>query len=139
MNVPILFANFGGDVLKITIIAGIAILALVIVVVLKCFVKVEQGRALIRTGMGETKVTFSGMIVFPIIHKKEFMDISVQRIEIDRSASNGLICKDNIRADIKVAFFVRVNPVVEDVKRVAQSIGCSRASNHKEIEALFEN
>ena len=37
------------------------------------------------------------------------MDISVKRIEIYRHGTEGLICKDNIRADIKVAFFVRVN------------------------------
>ena len=66
------------------------------------------------------------------------MDISVKRIEIDRSANNGLICKDNMRADIKVAFFVRVNDTVSDVGRVAKSIGCQRASNKAEIQALFD-
>ncbi len=131
-------ANFLQNIVGIVIAAAVAVLVLVVIVVLKCFVKVEQGRALVRTGMGETKVTFSGMLVLPVIHRKEIMDISVKRIEIDRSGSNGLICRDNIRADIKVAFFVRVNPVNEDVKRVAQSIGCSRASSHKEIEHLFD-
>ena len=38
------------------------------------------------------------------------MDISVKRIEIDRTGKNGLICKDNMRADIKVAFFVAGEP-----------------------------
>ena len=45
------------------------------------------------------------------------MDISVKRIEIDRHGEEGLICKDNIRADIKVAFFVRVNKT--DARRAA--------------------
>ena len=32
------------------------------------------------------------------------MDISLRTIEIARSGKEGLICKDNIRADIKVTF-----------------------------------
>ena len=72
---------------------------------LKCYRKVAQGEALIRNGYGGTKVSFSGKIVIPILHKVEYMDVSVKRIEIDRHGAQGLICKDNLRADIKVAFF----------------------------------
>jgi hypothetical protein len=65
------------------------------------------------------------------------MDISVKTIEIDRRGKEGLICKDNIRADIKVTFFVRVNKTVEDVLKVAQSIGCCARVDQKTIEHLF--
>ena len=70
--------------------------------------KVEQGQALVRNGWGGTRVSFSGLIVLPVFHKVEFMDISVKRVEIDRNGKNGLICMDNMRAEIKVAIFVRV-------------------------------
>jgi uncharacterized membrane protein YqiK len=55
-------------------------------------------------------VTFTGGFVLPIIHRAEVMDISVKTIEIERRGNEGLICRDNIRADIKVTFFVKVNP-----------------------------
>ena len=102
-------------------------------------IKTEQGKALIRTRVGEKdpQVFFTGAWVWPVIHKLEFMDISVKTIEIDRSGSDGLICRDNIRADIKVTFFVRVNKTVEDVIKVAQAIGCDRASNQGHLETLF--
>lgn len=100
--------------------------------------KVKKGTALIRTGFGGTKVNFNGMIVFPVFHRLETMDISLKRIEIARTARNGLICKDNMRADIKVAFFVRVNHADEDVLRVAQSVGCERASSQDAITELFD-
>ena len=133
-----ILAALPGDVLKI----GIAIVLLVVVsffiLLIKCYRKVPQGKALVRNGIGGTLVRFTGMFVVPIFHRVELMDISVKRIEIDRSASNGLICKDNIRADIKVAFFVRVNPEVDAVKRVAQSIGTERASNQATLEHLFD-
>ena len=66
------------------------------------------------------------------------MDISVKRIEIARSGEDGLICKDNIRADIKVVFFVRVNKQVERRQRVAQFLGCRRASDEEALRSLFE-
>ncbi len=104
----------------------------------KFYRKVEQGRVIIRNGWGKTRVAFTGMFVFPVVHKMEAMDISVKRLTIDRHGSEGLICKDNMRADIKVAFFVRVNKTEQDVLKVAQSIGCNRASNIETLRELFE-
>ena len=115
---------------------GLVIVA--ISIALKCYRKVPQGQAIVRNGVGGTRVSFSGIVVLPIVHHVETIDISVKRIEIDRTGLNGLICKDNIRADIKVAFFVRVNQEKADVERVAQSIGCARASSPAEIEHLFD-
>jgi uncharacterized membrane protein YqiK len=73
----------------------------------------------------------------PVFHKAEIMDISVKTIEIDRNGNDGLICQDNIRADIKVTFFVRVNESETDVLKVAKSIGCARASTRETLEELF--
>lgn len=115
------------------------ILAGLLAMAAKFFRKVEQGQALIRNGFGGTKVSFTGMIVIPILHKAELMDISVKRVEIDRNGKNGLICMDNMRADLKVAFFVRVNQTPMDVLKVAQSIGCVRASSHPAITELFDS
>ena len=102
-------------------------------------VKVEQGKALIISNVmsGKVQVSFTGGLVIPIIHKAEKMDMTVKTIEIDRSGSDGLICRDNIRADIKITFFVRVNKTEEDVIKVAQAIGCTRASAQKTLEELF--
>ena len=100
--------------------------------------QVEQGRALIVNTSGkEPVVAFTGGFVWPVINKAETMDLSVKTIEIDRRGKEGLICNDNIRADINVTFFVRVNKTREDVLKVAQSIGCVRASDHATLNELF--
>ena len=100
--------------------------------------KVEQGYAMIvNTMRSEPDVTFTGRMVYPVIHKAEMMDIALKTIEIARTGNDGLICQDNIRADIKVTFFVRVNKTAEDVLRVAQGIGCERASSQETLENLF--
>ena len=120
------------------VVAGILILLGIFVLIIKCYRKVNQGEALVRNGMGGTKVCFTGIPVIPVIHRAELMDISVKRIEINRVGKDGLICKDNMRADIKVAFFVRVNNEEQDVKRVASAVGCERASSQIEIQELFD-
>ncbi|WP_255991316.1 flotillin family protein [Chitinolyticbacter albus] len=104
----------------------------------KFYHKVEQGRGMIvNTLRAEPEVTFTGRMVYPVIHKMELMDISLKTIVIKRSGNAGLICRDNIRADIEVTFFVHVNKTAEDVLRVAQTVGCERASSQETLEELF--
>ena len=110
-----------------------------LIMAVKCWRKVEQGTALIITGAKMPTVHFSKAIVWPLIRRAEIMDISVKRIEIYRHGTEGLNCKDNIRADIKVAFFVRVNNNEGDVLNVAQTIGSERASDHQAMVDLFES
>ena len=102
------------------------------------YYKVEQGTALIVNDMSATpKVHFTGALVYPILYKKELMRISLITLEVDRRGSDGLICRDNMRADITVAFYLRVNETPEDVLKVAKSIGASRASDREAVNLLF--
>ncbi|MEL7538176.1 MAG: hypothetical protein AAFZ58_00145 [Pseudomonadota bacterium] len=102
------------------------------------YVKVEQGTALIVNDMSsKPKVHFTGALVYPIIYKKELMRISLITLEVDRRGKDGLICRDNMRADITVAFYLRVNETAEDVLKVAKSIGANRASDKIAVDQLF--
>lgn len=102
------------------------------------YIKVPQGTALIVNDMtAQPKVHFTGALVYPVIYKKEFMRISLLTLEVDRRGKDGLICKDNLRADITVAFYLRVNETTEDVLKVAKSIGVDRASDHQAVSELF--
>ncbi|MBN0046977.1 flotillin family protein [Streptomyces actuosus] len=111
--------------------------ALALLLVSRLFRKVEQGKALIVSKMRKVDVTFTGQVVLPVLHKAEVMDISVKTIEITRAGKEGLICRDNIRADIRISFFVKVNKTVDDVVKVAQSVGTARASDQRTLQELF--
>ncbi|MEU0986067.1 flotillin family protein [Streptomyces sp. NPDC005953] len=127
----------------ITVGIGLLIALVVLIAIAMLFVvgrlfrKVEQGKALIVSKMRTVDVTFTGQVVLPVLHKAEVMDISVKTIEISRTGRDGLICQDNIRADIRISFFVRVNKTVEDVIKVAQAIGTARASDQATLQELF--
>ena len=119
----------------------VAVLLLVLIgaafFISRMFRKVEQGKALIVSKVRRVDVTFTGTVVLPVLHKAETMDISVKTIEILRTGREGLICRDNIRADIRITFFVRVNKTTEDVIKVAQAIGTERASSEQTLQELF--
>ncbi|MCT9089890.1 flotillin family protein [Streptomyces sp. ASQP_92] len=120
------------------LVAVVLLIAITLLLVVgKLFRKVEQGRALIISKTKKVDVTFTGAVVLPVLHKAEYMDISVKTIEIRRTGREGLICQDNIRADIHISFFVRVNKTVEDVIKVAQSIGTQCASDKVAIQDFF--
>lgn len=120
-----------------------AVLAIVIVGLLAMFAKfyrkVGPEQAIVRSGAGGLKArTGNGIFVIPILHRADIMDLSLKRIEIKRRGEAGLICMDNVRADIEVAFYVRVNNKVEDITQVAESVGCKRASEQASMVELFD-
>ncbi|GAB1264220.1 flotillin family protein [Aurantivibrio infirmus] len=120
-------------------VGGFFLFLVVMAALFKAFyVKVEQGVALIKNDLStRPKVFFTGSWIIPVIHKKELMRISLITMEVDRRAKDGLICKDNMRADITVAFYLRVNETPEDVLKVAKSLGANRASDRDAVNELF--
>lgn len=128
------------DVMGILVFVGFLFLFLLgMAVLFKAFyVKVEQGVALIKNDLSaKPKVFFTGAWIIPVIHKKELMRISLITMEVDRRGKDGLICHDNMRADITVAFYLRVNETPEDVLKVAKSLGADRASDRDAVNELF--
>lgn len=129
------------DTSQATTVTGIVVVSLIILgiaaFIVSRYKKVPPGQALVITKAGKTKVSFTTAVVLPVVHRAEFMDISVKTIEIARSGKDGLICMDNIRADISITFFVRVNATADDVRNVAESVTPKRASDQDKLQELF--
>ncbi|QDT23091.1 flotillin family protein [Gimesia chilikensis] len=129
---------FSGSIFTAIVVIGV-VLAGFAMALSRFYRKVGPEEALVRTGVGNLKVANGeGIFVIPILHRADQMDLSVKRIEIARKGEAGLICRDNIRADIEVAFFVRVNNTSNDIRNVAQSLGCKRASSRDALIELFD-
>ena len=120
-------------------VSALVIALLAILALFKAFYrKIDQGQALIVNDLSTTpKVYFTGAMVLPVVHRSETMKISVITLELNRTGKEGLICRDNLRADISVAFYLRVNATAEDVLRVAKSVGVGRASDRAAVNELF--
>ena len=123
------------------LVGGIVLVGLFIIcafLAMFCLKKVKAGEAGVRTGFGGIKVTKSYMLRMPFLHRWDIMDIQVKKLEVSRKGKDGLICKDNIRADIEVAFYVRVAPEANAIEEVAEAVGCDRASEIELLRSLFE-
>ncbi|MQY35947.1 hypothetical protein SRB17_39430 [Streptomyces sp. RB17] len=125
------------EVLGALVAACLVVVLLALLAFSRLYRKVDQSQALIVSKTRRVDVSFTGQVVLPILHKAEVMDISVKTIEISRSGRDGLICRDNIRADIRILFFVKVNKTVADVIKVAQTVGTERASHQDTLQELF--
>jgi uncharacterized membrane protein YqiK len=104
-----------------------------------CIRKIQPGKAGIIVGLGGMRVSFDWMLRVPIFQSMELVDISVKKLEIQRKGKDGLVCNDNIRADISVAFYIRVDATVESVRKVAQMLGSERVSDMNQLRELFES
>ncbi len=123
----------------VALVASVIIISGLLAVASKFYQKVGPDEAIVRTGWGGMQViTANGVFVAPVIHHAEKMDLTLKSFEIARTGSEGLICKDNIRADIRVAFFIRIDKTQEEMREVAQSIGCRRASQIETLRELFD-
>ena len=109
--------------------------------------KIKPSEAGVRTGFGGIKVQKDWILCVPILQQLQIMDISMKKLEVVRKGKDGLICQDNIRADIEVGFYVRVNDEksevdgrtgYHDIKTVATKVGCERASEIELLRQLFE-
>jgi len=130
----------------ILVIAGGALFFIVISLFL--FIKkIKPGEAGVRTGVGGITVAKDYMLRVPGLQQLQIMDLSVKKLEVVRKGKDGLICEDNIRADIEVVFYVRVNDEkveidgktdFHDIKTVATQVGCERASEIELLKQLFE-
>ena len=165
----------------IAVVIGIVLVCLLVGagLILLCIKKVTPGKVGVRVGISlwppsKGRIEMSDTTIFriPLVTEYQEMDVSVKRLEIERKGIDGLICSDNIRADIVVAFYMRVNfPAVHyinaegtevdpesvegraileqsskakdslrfaEVKRVAQTVTCERASDPAKLQELFE-
>ena len=66
-----LFLTIGGSI--------VIVLLGLIAMVAKWYRKTSQGQALVKTGVGGTKVSFNGILIVPVLHKLELMDISLKK------------------------------------------------------------
>jgi uncharacterized membrane protein YqiK len=96
----------------------------------------RAGQALVITG-SRRRVAFARTLVLPFVERAETLDISTRVLVIEPDAGELLITKDHRRLTYRATFNIGVNRTADDVLRVADALGCERASDPAAIEALF--
>ncbi|MEM1095330.1 MAG: flotillin domain-containing protein [Bacteroidota bacterium] len=106
----------------------------------KFMVKAASSEALVITGVGlkRPKIALSNAFVIPLLRRVDNLDLTVKTVRIARRQHESLSCADGIRAEVEVDFYIKINPLEEDIRHVATTIGCSRAANLETLRELFE-
>ena len=131
----------------IFIAVGVSVVLIILVFLTSRYKKVRgEGDALIVNGLDRTRASLTGTFVWPVINQFEYMDITRKKISVTRSGRKdqegeeyeGLHCRDNIRADLKVDFYIGVNHEEEDIVRVAKLFTAHEASNLERLKEHFQ-
>ncbi len=126
---------------------GVGLVLLMLIFMTSRYKKVRgEGDALIVNGLHSTRASLTGTFVWPVVNQFEFMDITRKKISVIRSGRKdqegeeyeGLHCSDNIRADLKVDFYIGVNHEEEDIVRVAKLFTAHEASNLDRLKEHFQ-
>lgn len=130
-----------GQMIEIIVLAGMALVALVVigVVFARLYKRSTKETAFVRTGLGGQKVIMDGgAIVLPIFHERVLVNMNTLKLEVLRRERESLITKDRMRVDVTAAFFVRVKQTEEAVSIAAQTLG-ARTMSPDELKALVED
>lgn len=117
----------------IPILATIGVVLLIgmvlILSIMRAYVKTPPNRAFVRTGgIGRANVPpkvvmNGGAWVFRTIHELTWVELNTMAIEIERTGETALLTIDPQYADIKVIFYIKVSPTVEGIVDAARTIG----------------
>lgn len=100
-------------------------------------VPVPTGHALLVHGGIEPTVYFSPVFLWPLRHRWELIDITTKTMAVDLRGKEGVLCKDNIRVNVRAVFAIQISHDPSDIIRVAQLVGSALASQPGTLEKLF--
>lgn len=130
-----------GAAMAVTMVTGALVLVVagVLLVITKLYVKTKASEAFVRTGMGgRVVIKDGGAVVMPVVHEIVSVSLETIRLKVTRRGTDALLTKDKLRADIEAEFFVRVMPNDEDIINAARSLGDKTASEET-IKRLIED
>ena len=120
------------------VLAGLVVLAIVVIVWAAFYQRATRETSLVRTGIGGRKVVMDGgTIALPYFHEVQRVNMQTLRLEVRRNGEGALITKDRMRVDIGAEFYVSVVSSAEGVARAAQTLG-NRTFSPEKLRELIE-
>lgn len=96
---------------------------------------------------GKRDVSTTGLVVVPFFHSYEYLDMAIKSIPFERSskiakteqggAYDSLYAKDNIKVDLRVCFYLNINPTPEAIIQVVEKHGAENAGSAEYLRKTF--
>lgn len=139
--VPERAVHVSGAAQLVSALFGVALLLVgsVMIAFTSFYVKASSNTAFVRTGMGGPKVVLDGgALVVPQIHFVRRVSLETVKLVVERSGKDALITGDNLRADIRAEFYIRVNRTEDSVKNAATTLGDKSGNDQAIMELVGE-
>ncbi|SEL21738.1 SPFH domain / Band 7 family protein [Aquimarina amphilecti] len=108
------------------------------VLFLKFYKKPKQGQAIVRSGLKGVQIGIhKGVYAIPFFHTLEYVDLTTKQLNIEHKENEGVVCKDFIRVDIKINFWIRISTTPDDILRVSNAFGCKTTFDQMKINDIF--
>lgn len=126
-------------VIGVVLVAVVFFLIAFFTAVARFYVKAPADRSYVKTGGGQPKVVVNGGDwVIPAFHEITWVDLRTMDIDIERTEASALLTVDPQYADIRAIFYIKVNPISEDIERAARTIGGGEV-NTDSVKRLVES
>lgn len=114
-----------------------AVLAILLWMVQKFYVKASANLAYVVTGAGGRArvILDGGGFVIPLLHNKVAVSLETMKLDVERTGHEALITRDNLRVDVKGEFYIKVEPSKEDILAAARSLG-EKSVHAESVKAL---
>ena len=105
-------------------------------VFVRLYVKTSANRAFVRTGSGGARcILDGGSVVIPLVHQVIYISLETMKLDVERTAEDALITKDNLRVDVRGEFYIKVDANNDDILAAARSLG-ERGTHPESVAAL---
>lgn len=111
----------------------------------------EAGTAIVVVGLKNIYASKVGAFVWPVVNSHKFVDITDKKLIIIRKGVNkndinhgngeyeGIHCKDNIRADLEVAFYIGLDDNEDNIATVANKLGANNIGIQSFLSEYFKD
>ena len=112
--------------------ALLTVVSIVLTLITQWYQRASAEEAIVRTGMGGSKVIIDGGIMaIPVVHRITRVSLKVIKLTCVREGPDALITKDYLRADVHSEFYMRVGATPEQVLNAARSFGEESGTEEK--------
>ena len=101
----------------------------------KFFHTAKLNEALVRTGFGETRVSFTGVLAIPTMHQLERLNLKTRKISYDFKE---LKCLDGSLIQVQASFYLEVEKTAKSVLNIVRTLGVDQSVDDEGLKDLFK-
>ena len=124
--------------LFVTVVGSVIALLVIFLLIYRSFYKkAPADSALVISGGRKKRVIFGGSLINPLTNTTQLISLNTLQLPVERTGQAALITKDSLRVDLEAEFYVKIEPLEQDVLKAVASLG-DKTLAPAEVNKLLE-